>query len=331
MSHFSKPAGPAPDYSAPMRQKLALGSVVFVCLLVSSAAQERPNVSGTWVATTDPPQGVAAAPSPVFGARFGIKQDIKEVTLTRVGRDGAFPLTLALDGTELRWRVPGQLCQGDSERTEKIAVEGTELVYTLVGMTPPGGGPSRVSNVRYRLAPAGTDTLVVHGTMVQQGKATPVATVYKRSSEALPDAAPAAPLPKVAAAKATIAQAAWIAGTWIGTSGTATTTEERWTPPASGAMLAIGRTLNGPLMSSFEFLCIVEREGSLAYTAMPNGRSPATYFMLTNITPDSATFENPSHDYPKLIRYSRLPDGSLQTTISAGGDVRARSVTLKKQ
>jgi hypothetical protein len=96
-------------------------------------------------------------------------------------------------------------------------------------------------------------------------------------------------------------------------------------------MLAIGRTLSGPQMTSFEFLCIVEREGSLAYTAMPNGRSPATYFMLTNITPDSATFENPAHDYPRLIRYSRLPDGSLQTTISAGGDVRARSFTLKKQ
>jgi hypothetical protein len=132
---------------------------------------------------------------------------------------------------------------------------------------------------------------------------------------------------------ATIAQAAWIAATWIGTSGTTTTTttEERWTPPASGAMLAIGRTLSGPQMSSFEFLCIVEREGSLAYVAMPNGRSPATYFMLTNITADSATFENPQHDYPRLIRYSKLPDGSLQTTISAGGDVRARSFTLKKQ
>lgn len=200
-------------------------------------------------------------------------------------------------------------------------------------MTPPGGGQSRVSNIRYRLRQQGPDTVVVQGTMVQQGQAKPVATVYKRSTEALPAAAPAASLPKVTAAPATIAQAAWIAGTWIGTSGTTTidTTEERWTPPASGAMLAIGRTLSGPQMSSFEFLCIVEREGSLAYTAMPNGRSPATYFMLTNITPDSATFENPAHDYPRLIRYSRLPDGSLQTTISAGGDVRALSFTLKKQ
>jgi hypothetical protein len=96
-------------------------------------------------------------------------------------------------------------------------------------------------------------------------------------------------------------------------------------------MLGIGRALSGAQMSSFEFLCIVERDGSLAYAAMPNGRMPPTYFMLTGITADSATFENPSHDYPRLIRYSRLPDGSLQTTISAGGDERARSFVLKKQ
>lgn len=314
-----------------MRLKLAIGSILVVCILAPSAAQEPANLSGTWVASTDAAQGVEAAPSPVFGARFAVKQDAKEVTLTRIGRDGAFPVTLALDGTETRWRVPGALCQGDSERTE-AGVEGNELVYTLVGMTPPGGGQSRVSNIKYRLRPQGADALVVQGTIVQQGQGRPVATVYKRSSEALP-AAPASALPNVSTVPATIAQAAWIGGTWIGTSGTTTinTTEERWTPPASGAMLAIGRVLSGPKMSSFEFLCIVEREGTLADTAMPNGRSPATYFMLTNITPDSATFENPAHDYPRLIRYSKLPDGSLQTTISAGGDVRARSFTLKKQ
>lgn len=54
-------------------------------------------------------------------------------------------------------------------------------------------------------------------------------------------------------------------------------------------------------------------------------------FVLTSITADSATFENPSHDYPRMIRYALLPDGSLQTTISEGGDVRAQAVVLKKQ
>ena len=34
-------------------------------------------------------------------------------------------------------------------------------------------------------------------------------------------------------------------------------------------------------MTAFEFLCIVERNGGLVYTAMPNARMPATDFTLT--------------------------------------------------
>lgn len=61
-------------------------------------------------------------------------------------------------------------------------------------------------------------------------------------------------------ARATIAQVAWIAGTWSGGQGPMTV-EERWTPPAGGAMLAVARTLRENRMVAFEYLRIVEREG----------------------------------------------------------------------
>jgi hypothetical protein len=64
-------------------------------------------------------------------------------------------------------------------------------------------------------------------------------------------------------------------------------------------------------------LRIVERDGTLVYVAQPNGRPP-TEFTLTSIAPDSATFENPSHDFPKVIRYSRRADGSLEARVSDG-------------
>jgi hypothetical protein len=96
-------------------------------------------------------------------------------------------------------------------------------------------------------------------------------------------------------------------------------------------MLGIGRTLRNTQLSSFEFLCISERGGSLVYTAMPNGRSPATHFTLTAVSDDSATFENPGHDFPKVIRYGRRPDGSLETTISGEGGQRAQSFVLRRQ
>ena len=118
-------------------------------------------------------------------------------------------------------------------------------------------------------------------------------------------------------ARATIAQLAWLAGTWTGADGPVAF-QERWTSPAGGAMLAVSRTLKGDRMVAFEFLRIVERDGSLRYIAQPNGRPP-TEFMLTAITADSATFENPTHDFPKMIRYSKRADGSLEARVSDGG------------
>lgn len=119
------------------------------------------------------------------------------------------------------------------------------------------------------------------------------------------------------AARSTLTQLTWLAGTWSGGDGPVTF-EERWTPPAGGAMLAVSRTLKGDRMVAFEFLRIIERNGTLVYIAQPNGQPP-TEFTLTAITSDSATFENPMHDFPKMIRYSRRADGSLEARVSDGG------------
>ena len=94
---------------------------------------------------------------------------------------------------------------------------------------------------------------------------------------------------------------------------------------------AVSRTLRDGLMSAFEFLCIVERDGGLVYTAMPNGRMPPTDFTLTAIDAASATFENPAHDFPKMIRYAKRPDGALEATISAGGGQKAQTFVFKRQ
>jgi Domain of unknown function (DUF6265) len=115
---------------------------------------------------------------------------------------------------------------------------------------------------------------------------------------------------------ATIGQVAWMEGTWIGKDGV--TVEERWTPPAGGAMLAVSRTVKDGRMVAFEFLRIVERDGGLVYVAQPGGKPP-TDFTLTALAGTSATFENPGHDFPKLIRYTKRPDGSLEAHVGDGG------------
>ena len=128
-------------------------------------------------------------------------------------------------------------------------------------------------------------------------------------------------------APAKISDVAWLAGTWA-SDGTPVLSEERWTSPAGGAMLAVARTVKGDRMVAFEYLRIVERGGGLVYVAQPGGRPP-TDFVLTALSAQSATFENPAHDFPKLIRYTLKPDGVLEATISDGGK-RAQTFTFKR-
>ena len=116
---------------------------------------------------------------------------------------------------------------------------------------------------------------------------------------------------------ATIAQVGWMEGTWVGEAG-GVSVEERWTPPAGGTMLAVSRTLKNGRLAGFEFLRIVERDGGLVYVAQP-GMKPPTDFTLTALTESSATFENPDHDFPKLIRYTKRPDGALEARVGDGG------------
>jgi hypothetical protein len=127
--------------------------------------------------------------------------------------------------------------------------------------------------------------------------------------------------------RATIADVAWIGGEWIGESN-AVKFEERWTTPAGGAMLGTSRTLRADRMVAFEFLRIVERDGGLVYIAQPGGRPP-TEFTLTSLTGKVATFENPAHDFPKLIRYALSADGVLEATISDGAQ-RAQTFVFRR-
>ena len=118
--------------------------------------------------------------------------------------------------------------------------------------------------------------------------------------------------------RAAITDIAWLAGTWVTDTAGPVVVEERWTPPAGGAMLAVSRTLKDGRMAAFEFLRIVERDGRLIYIAQPGGRPP-TEFALTAIEAQAVTFENQAHDFPKDIRYALSADGTLEARVSDGG------------
>jgi hypothetical protein len=208
-----------------------------------------------------------------------------------------------------------------------VARDGASLVYTHVSNNPAGGAPIAVG-LGYLFRIEAPDTLVIETTMrTAQGESRRVGSVYKRSTEALP---PALARPEIPGAPAAIKDVAWIAGDWEGGVGPSQL-EERWTPAAGGAMLAINRTTrDGLTMSAFEFLCIAERHGSLVYTAMPNAGTP-TDFTLTAFDENSATFENPAHDFPKKIRYAKRPDGGLEATISGAPGQRSTTFSFRRR
>lgn len=292
--------------------RTSVPAVVVLWLAVSTrpAVAQPAAIAGTWVATRETPKGLAIAPGPVLGERFGVGLEAGAMTLTRPIRGVVVATTLPVTGAEVRAPLPGRSCMGDGTIITSLSHSGE--VLTLAQSTLQAGAAQAVAGPAYRVRMESADRLVVESTMrvPPQGAPTQVGTVYVRSSDPMPRAEP----PAVRGAKASIADISWLAGDWEGMAGPSSI-EERWSPAAGGAMLAMSRTTRAGTMSAFEFLCIAERAGSLVYTARPNADAP-TDFTLTHLDADSATFENPAHDFPKRIRYVRRPDGSLAATIS---------------
>ena len=312
-----------------MRMRVMAGVGVVAMVTAAAAGQQAPDFSGTWRVAKGATSTIAAAPSPVFGEVFAMRQRGQRVELIRSvrGRETAVVHAFPIDGSEQRAMSPSRACLADSGTVSSMAWDGPALVYTLVASIAPGGAVGAPIGLKYTFRLEAPDRLVIETTMRDSASGQPraVASVYQKSTDVLTEAS----APPVAGAKATIADVSWIAGHWVG--GTAPSAiEERWTPPAGGSMLAISRTIRNGALTAFEFLCISERESTLVYTALPNGQG-ATDFTLTKFDAESATFENPAHSFPKVIRYAKRPDGSMEAAISGAPGSKPTTFVFKRQ
>jgi hypothetical protein len=97
---------------------------------------------------------------------------------------------------------------------------------------------------------------------------------------------------------------AWLSGSWSGEHDGGII-QEHWTLPTGGMMVGMSKLVIDDKAVFFEYLRIVRNsDGTIDYIAQPAGKPPVK-FRLTSSGPDTATFENPEHDDPKLIRYRR--------------------------
>lgn len=113
--------------------------------------------------------------------------------------------------------------------------------------------------------------------------------------------------------KTTLADLAWLAGSWDGSSGGREYLEQ-WMKPAGQTMLGMSRTVMNGKTVEYEFVQIREQQGDLFYIAKPSGQTEASFKLLKYINQE-AVFENLQHDFPQRIIYRLEKDGSLAAAI----------------
>lgn len=123
----------------------------------------------------------------------------------------------------------------------------------------------------------------------------------------------AAPL---AAQQAHIQSAAWVGGCWRMEAGNRIV-DEQWMAPAGDAMLGMSRTVRDGRLDEYELIILRVVDGRLDYEAHPV-RQPTGVFSATHISDTLLVFENPRHDFPRLIAYEKRGRDSLLARIAAG-------------
>jgi hypothetical protein len=126
---------------------------------------------------------------------------------------------------------------------------------------------------------------------------------------------------------ATLAQLAFLTGTWRGTSSSGATAEEIFSSPEGGVMLSTGREFKNGRCIFFDLVAFTEQNGAVTLIPHPNGkRSPRTFPLVSlDAAAKRVRFENPEHDFPKSFTYELVAPDHLRITLA--GDRQGRPFT----
>lgn len=254
-------------------------------------------LDGEWVYVEDRTEGRALEQSgPPMASKFSMRVEDGAVILNGHG-SGHRDVRISLDGSVTEIKEPKTISRyrgGWKDGTFEY-----EVAFERLGNTAVTG--IRQIGRKFRVTSEGLLVSVVVDPPVVKDSV----GLYRHAAD----------IEMPAPARAVIGDLAWLTGAWVGKRSTGSSIEERWSPPGGGAMLAVSRSVNtSGRMFAFEYLRVVERDGGLVYVAQPGGTTP-TEFVLTDLTPTRAVFDNPRHDYPKRIVYERSAEGGLSATV----------------
>ncbi len=286
--------------NVPGRKATVLILVIFGLAMatnqVRAQADGLQSLDGEWIYVEDRTEGRTLEQlGPPMASKFSMRVEDGAVILNGHG-SGHRDVRIALDGSIT------EVAETKSIARYRGAWEDGTFEYEVRFERPEGGAAQGIGLIRRKFQLT-SDGLLVSVAVDPPARAESVG-LYRQARD-IPPATPA---------NAVIGDVAWLAGDWVGVRSSGSSIEERWSVPLGGAMLAVSRTVNtSGKMSAFEYLRIVERDGGLVYVAQPGGAAP-TEFVLTEVTPSRAVFDNPRHDYPKRIVYEFSPEGVLSAT-----------------
>ena len=286
---------------------LATVSLMYMPLVINVSLAQSNNLKaldGEWLYVEDRTEGrPVEKQGPPMSVKFSFRVDEDAVFLLRGNRPEQ---RLALDGSTEELAKPTSITRHRSEWKNGSLVLETGIVRKSDDL--------RIALIRMEFSPA-EDGLIVR---VPVNGVDQVA-LYRHPKDI------ELPAPATAAAE----ELSWLAGAWVSEKGNSST-EERWSPAKGGSLLGISRTVKREKTVGFEYLRIVERDGGLVYVAQPGGRPP-TEFTLVKLENQKAIFENPRHDFPQRIIYSKNESGRLVASIGFINGGKPRSFEFTRE
>ncbi len=126
-------------------------------------------------------------------------------------------------------------------------------------------------------------------------------------------------------ARSRVSDLGFMAGCWRGLTRSGTTIEEFYTAPSLNLILGTTRYVREGRVVDFEFTRIDQTDSGTVITPHPKGVRSVS-FAPTLVERNRAVWENPAHDFPQRILYTRVTNDTLVARIEGRTASGARSL-----
>lgn len=116
------------------------------------------------------------------------------------------------------------------------------------------------------------------------------------------------------ATKSRVSDLAFMAGCWRGVTASGTTIEEFYSGPSSNMIVGATRYVRDGRTVDFEFTRIDQTDSGVVITPHPKGVRSVS-FATKELAAGRIIWENPTHDFPQRILYTRVAGDTLVARI----------------